>query len=370
MNAIVPYKGTGKKILAADFAALAAEYGIEVPSLRAVMEVEARGSGFYKDGSVISLYEPHIAYKYAGKYRQALVSKGLAYESWKQDYPPTSLQRINDAAKYSTAEIAALSTSWGLGQIMGFNHEAAGFNSALDMVSSFAKGEVDQTRGMLNFIKSSPTMMKALKAKDWDTFARLYNGKQYKKNRYQIKLANAYAKWSAPGNKNKQTVIIDNLLDRGDKGENVYQLQIKLQALGYGPKNADKDFGKLTEDAVIKFQKDNKLKADGQAGTTTLSLLDKLYYAKTGKKPLVIAAPSLSPVAHKLIEETIETFHSSDKEIDKSALPVPSKDNMKLNDPIMEAAIDLVKPKKATITDILFKIGLKILGAFFPKPKE
>ena len=36
---------------------------------------------------------------------------------------------------------------------------------------------------------------KALKDKDWSTFAKLYNGPEYAKNKYDSKLSSAYLKY-------------------------------------------------------------------------------------------------------------------------------------------------------------------------------
>ncbi|WP_426772988.1 N-acetylmuramidase domain-containing protein, partial [Pseudomonas aeruginosa] len=40
--------------------------------------------------------------------------------------------------------------------------------------------------------KTNPAIHKALKSKDWAEFARRYNGPDYKKNNYDVKLAEAY----------------------------------------------------------------------------------------------------------------------------------------------------------------------------------
>lgn len=59
----------------------------------------------------------------------------------------------------------------------------------------------------------------------------------------------------------------------GDKGEAVKRLQERLIALSYLQGTADGVYGKSTQKAVTKFQKANKLTADGTAGAMTLSLL-------------------------------------------------------------------------------------------------
>lgn len=67
----------------------------------------------------------------------------------------------------------------------------------------------------------------------------------------------------------------DGSLRRGDKGEDVRQLQIKLLAHGYsvGPDGADGDFGKNTEAAVKAFQRNNNLVDDGVVGPATWAAL-------------------------------------------------------------------------------------------------
>ncbi len=63
-------------------------------------------------------------------------------------------------------------------------------------------------------------------------------------------------------------------LQFGSEGADVTKLQKKLQDLGYLAGNADGKFGVETQAAVIAFQKNNNLTADGKAGTATQS---KLY---------------------------------------------------------------------------------------------
>lgn len=191
------YQGTPNQITSAQFAALAEEFGLDVATIKAVQEVEAAGEGF-TGNNVKALYEPHIAYKYSsGAIRTRLGQAGLAYKDWKPgSYPRTSYGRIDAATAIAGEELAALSTSWGLGQIMGFNHKAAGFDTAVDMVKDFARGEDRQLAGMLTFIGNNPAMMKALKARNWGKFAEAYNGKGYAKNNYDKKLAAAYKRHS------------------------------------------------------------------------------------------------------------------------------------------------------------------------------
>jgi hypothetical protein len=124
------------------------------------------------------------------------VEAGLAYaKQGTKPYPKTSYPRIDRCAEIAGEEIACLATSWGLPQMMGFNHEACGYSSALDMVKAFSESEYNQVQAMVKFIQSSPKMLIALNTHNWAGFAKRYNGVGYAQNKYDQKLAKAYAYW-------------------------------------------------------------------------------------------------------------------------------------------------------------------------------
>ena len=64
------------------------------------------------------------------------------------------------------------------------------------------------------------------------------------------------------------------LLCRGDKGEDVEDLQEALLSLGFHPGPLDGKFGRLTEDAIEKFQKSQKILVDGICGPSTIMALN------------------------------------------------------------------------------------------------
>jgi putative chitinase len=63
-------------------------------------------------------------------------------------------------------------------------------------------------------------------------------------------------------------------LRRGSNSEAVGKLQTMLQKLGV-PLAIDQDFGPATELAVMRFQADKKLEADGIVGKNTWDALDE-----------------------------------------------------------------------------------------------
>ena len=63
------------------------------------------------------------------------------------------------------------------------------------------------------------------------------------------------------------------LTDPYMRGDDVKQLQLALKEAGYDPGQTDGIYGKKTERAVRRFQKDHQLKVDGIAGEKTQTAL-------------------------------------------------------------------------------------------------
>lgn len=85
-------------------------------------------------------------------------------------------------------------------------------------------------------------------------------------------------------------------LKLGSQGDQVRQVQKKLKELGFYKGSVDGDFGEGTQKAVIAFQKQYKLTADGKVGSQTM---EKLMSAKATAKPgtLATATPKKSAKA-------------------------------------------------------------------------
>lgn len=191
------YKGAAKALDDSDFAKAAQIAGVSERALRAVVQVEAAGRPFDAAGRVTMLYEPHIAYRLSdGDMRQQLIADGLAYAVWgTKPYPKTSdlrFAQFDGCADIAGPEFAAQCCSWGLPQIMGFNYESAGYTNAVEMVTAFASDAERQLDAMATFIKTNMACALALSRLDWAGFAEHYNGAGYRKNAYDVKLAQAY----------------------------------------------------------------------------------------------------------------------------------------------------------------------------------
>lgn len=193
------FVGAGKRLDEMDIPQIGKLIGVGEDEIRAVLEVESRGRGFDSQGRVIMLFEPHIFHRQlTAHYPQELeraVEEGLAYRKWgERRYPRDSYPTLMKAIQIDQ-ELALRSASWGLPQIMGFNHTMAGYKSAKDMVEDFKRDEELHVRAMIKFIISAG-LDDEIRRKDWVGFARGYNGPGFAKNNYHTKLANAFAKWS------------------------------------------------------------------------------------------------------------------------------------------------------------------------------
>nr|WP_279324133.1 N-acetylmuramidase family protein [Acinetobacter sp. NIPH1876] len=175
--------------------------GISVAALRAVIEVECKGSGFNSDQTPVILFERHV-------FRQRLIAndKAQAAEKAMSERPDLcnktaggyglySAQhgRLNAATQYHR-DSALESASWGLGQVMGYHWKSLGYPNLQNFINAMYRDEASQLDAMCRYIKVN-NLVKALQNKDWKAFARGYNGPAYAKNQYDMKLANAYKKW-------------------------------------------------------------------------------------------------------------------------------------------------------------------------------
>lgn len=191
---------SSKKLSKADIIAVANDLNIEPAALKAVIDVEAAGEGFDKQGRPTILFEPHIFWDELGKIHYytkrtelAKKHKGLLSQKWDK-----SLYRIggssHDKLKIGAElnwEAAHKSASWGLGQIMGFNAQKIGYATLKDFINDMYESEAKQLKAMGMFLKANGLISK-LQRHDWAGFARGYNGSAYAKNQYDTKLAAAY----------------------------------------------------------------------------------------------------------------------------------------------------------------------------------
>jgi hypothetical protein len=188
----------------ADFDAAAKRLGCESAALRAVVDVECgpNGTGFDKKGRPTILFEPHwFSQLTTPKRKYDQTHPDISYVSWgAKPYPKTAdgnWARLEEAFPLDP-DAALQSVSWGRFQIMGFNHKLCGYANVRDFVLAMVKSEKAQLEAFEKFVRAKQ-IDDDLQRQDWAGFAHTYNGPQYAKNKYDTKLATAYAAWKAKG---------------------------------------------------------------------------------------------------------------------------------------------------------------------------
>ncbi|HET8963592.1 MAG TPA: N-acetylmuramidase family protein [Chitinophagales bacterium] len=186
---------------------LAENLGLEPAILKAVNKVESSGRGFLIDGRPKILFEGHIFWSQLKKknidpWQLIAGNENVLYPKWTKKYykgGAAEYERLDQACKILNnsvcMEAAYSSASWGLFQIMGFHYAALGYSSVIDFVSEMKLNEDNHLKIFGKFLivnKLTPYLQR----KQWAEFARRYNGGGYKINKYDEKLAKAYADFS------------------------------------------------------------------------------------------------------------------------------------------------------------------------------
>lgn len=200
---------TDEKISDEDYKNAAKELGCEVEVIKAIEKVESGGkTGFDSKNRPVILYERHVFSrntnrKYDAKYHDISSKNGYKLkkkgESVAADvlnseyYSASSDKNYKRLAKaYLLDKDAALKAcSWGKFQILGENYKEIGFDSVTAMVEAHVKGQKGHLKAFIGFIRSKK-LQKSMKDKDWEKVAKGYNGKNYKKFKYDTRIKNAY----------------------------------------------------------------------------------------------------------------------------------------------------------------------------------
>ncbi|MGO4562309.1 N-acetylmuramidase family protein [Rhizobiales bacterium 3FA27D7] len=194
----ITFVGASRRLNDIDLPKLGAKIGVGEDEIHAFLDVETRGHGFDELGRPVILFEPHVFYRnLSGATRAQAVRAGLAAKAWGAiPYGKESDQYPRLKAAMLIDETAALkSASWGLGQVLGENFEAAGFLTVQAMVDGMMQDEEIQLEAAINFIIDKK-LDDNLRNHDWAGFALGYNGALYRRNAYDRKLAEAFRKWS------------------------------------------------------------------------------------------------------------------------------------------------------------------------------
>lgn len=186
--------------------------GLIVPpaGVQAFAEVESPRGGFDAQDQPRILFEGHWFSKFTGGvFDQEHPS--ISYPTWdrtKYAKGPTpdarnqaEHKRLQEAEKLN--RFAALkSASWGRFQLMGFNYPTCGFPSIQSFINAMYASEDAQLQAFVSFMLNdrggtgARLLREAVKTGKWGPLAEFYNGKGYRENQYDVKLAAAFEKFS------------------------------------------------------------------------------------------------------------------------------------------------------------------------------
>lgn len=150
----------------------------------AVAMVESDGRGFMSNGHPLVRFEKHIMLRYAKKDSNSKILPRIEAIS-------STGYNAYQIALTIDSHLAMLSTSFGLYQIMGFNHEVVGYPTVEEFVSAMKESESKQIKAFCKFVEAN-NLESAINNADIVRFARAYNGAAYAKWGYDKKLIKAY----------------------------------------------------------------------------------------------------------------------------------------------------------------------------------
>lgn len=180
-----------------DFEEVAAELGVEVAAIKAVVEIEAGRTheGFFAPGKPLINFDLSMFRRFATRRGVNLskYSKSHSVVFASSRGSQSRAHRRLEAAKSINPHAAVEGTFWGMFQIGGFNWKKCGAENIDDFVCRMSRSERDQLEMFASFI-SSTGLVKHLKTKNWAAFARGYNGPGYAKRSYHTRMAQAYAR--------------------------------------------------------------------------------------------------------------------------------------------------------------------------------
>ena len=178
--------GNGCNINDNDYEIAAKELGIEKEVLMAIASQESKGSSFQAVKQATILFERHKMYS-------LLIKKGntkASVDALSIEHPSivnknsggyndmTSYDKLK-TAKSIDYDCAVQSCSWGKFQVMGF-HYANLYSSPRELEKAMNMCELQQFKYFVLYLKKTNGMVDALKNKNWEGIATLYNGSKWK----------------------------------------------------------------------------------------------------------------------------------------------------------------------------------------------
>ncbi|WP_257554154.1 N-acetylmuramidase family protein [Sphingobium sp. CFD-2] len=186
--------GPDYSITVGDVEQAAALLCVAPAAIWAVYEVEAAGDAFVHGRPTI-LFEPHRFSRSTGHQYDAAFPR-LSSRGWNRKLYPSSQQARWDQLMDAVAldvDAGFMSASYGAFQILGENYAVCDAPDPWSFAWRQAQTEGDQLDAFIRFVEGKG-LKKALQRNDWAAFAKGYNGTAYRENRYDERLAAAFAR--------------------------------------------------------------------------------------------------------------------------------------------------------------------------------
>jgi hypothetical protein len=229
--------------------------GVQAAEFWAVLQVETSGCGFLSDRRPGILYERHI---FSERTRRQFDASHPALSNPEPGgYGPDGSHQYDrlKAAIALDRRAALESTSWGIGQVMGFNAKRVGYADVEALVVAMCESEAAQVLAMARFVETGK-LTGAMKSHDWTRFAAGYNGSNFRINNYDTRLAAAFES-----------------VKRNPPDLDIRTGQLYLTYLGFDPHGVDGMIGKRTRSAMNEFQVESHLPKTEQFDASTLTAL-------------------------------------------------------------------------------------------------
>jgi len=170
-----------------DLVETAKALNIEVEIMMAIAKQESHGGGFFRDGKPKILFERHKMY-------QHLKHEGYNVKELEKAHPDIvnhkpggygrsskQHQRLNQARKIDE-EAAIMSASWGRFQVLGETYKDL-YKTPQELEQAMNASEKQQLKYFAAFVKKKAggRLLIALRNKQWETVATLYNGSNWRK---------------------------------------------------------------------------------------------------------------------------------------------------------------------------------------------
>lgn len=162
---------------------LSNETGIEPAFLKAVLQQESAGN------PAAIRFEPHLFNRKSNNGEVPFTAApGKTFSLTRSETDKGAFDRAFDI----DPDAAVRSTSWGLGQVLG-GHLINLYGGPDRGVAAFYSNPRKVSLELIvEWIKANPGAVTAARNKDFAGFARIYNGRNYRMNNYDVKLERGY----------------------------------------------------------------------------------------------------------------------------------------------------------------------------------